>query len=99
MNDRHRWVVDLAKRAGVARVIVNGSCVTDKLEPNDVDCALLIGPGFPADSAAEAELLTGLPFVNIEIVSLDAFFFRQLTETFFATDRNMVAKGMLGVDL
>jgi hypothetical protein len=32
----------------VQRVVVNGSFVTDKLEPNDVDCVLLIvGRAFP----------------------------------------------------
>jgi hypothetical protein len=33
-----RWLVDLAKRAGVVRLVVNGSCVTYAPEPNDVDC-------------------------------------------------------------
>lgn len=42
-----RWLVDLARRAGVARLIINGSFVTEVFEPNDVDCALLIGAGFP----------------------------------------------------
>src|SRR5262245_48466183 len=54
-----QWLVDLARRAGVERIVVNGSFVTDKLEPNDVDCVLLIGSGFPRDAAAEAELLAG----------------------------------------
>jgi hypothetical protein len=36
------WLVDMARRAGVQRIVVNGSFVTDKLEPNDVDCVLLI---------------------------------------------------------
>jgi len=40
--DSLRWMVDLAKRAGVQRIVVNGSFVTEKLEPNDVDCVLLI---------------------------------------------------------
>src|SRR5262245_38317604 len=35
------WLVDLAKRAGVQRIVVNGSFVTAVLEPNDVDCVLL----------------------------------------------------------
>jgi hypothetical protein len=52
-----RWLVDLARRAGAQRIVVNGSLVTDKLEPNDVDCVLLIGPGFPSNAAAERELL------------------------------------------
>jgi hypothetical protein len=37
-----RWLVDLARRAGILRIIVNGSFVADVYEPNDVDCALLI---------------------------------------------------------
>jgi hypothetical protein len=50
----------------VQRIVVNGSFVTEKLEPNDVDCVLLIGPAFPHDAAAEAELQAGLPFMNME---------------------------------
>ena len=76
---------------------MNGSFVTDKLEPNDVDCVLLIGPGFPQDPAAEAELLAGLPFINFELVDEEAF--RQFTERTYATDRNLVPKGMLEVVL
>jgi len=90
-----RWLVDLARRAGVQRLVVNGSFVTDKLEPNDVDCVLLIGPGFPRDAAAEAELLGGLPFINVELVDVEGF--RQFTERTFATDRNLIPKGMLEV--
>jgi len=92
-----RWLVDLARRAGVQKIVVNGSFVTDKLEPNDVDCVLLIGPGFPQDPAAEAELLAGLPFINFELVDEEAF--RQFTERTYATDRNMVPKGMVEVIL
>ena len=92
-----RWLVDLAKRAGVQRIVVNGSFVTDKLEPNDVDCVLLIGPDFPHDATAEAELLAGLPFINLELVDLTAF--EYFTERIFATDRNLVPKGMLEIVL
>jgi hypothetical protein len=53
--DSLRWLVDLARRAGALRLTVNGSFVTDRAEPNDVDCVLLIGPGFPHDAAAEKE--------------------------------------------
>jgi hypothetical protein len=74
---------------------VNGSFVTDKLEPNDVDCALLIGKGFPADRVAEGDLLAGLPFITLELVGPKPF--QQLTERTFATDRNLVPKGMLEV--
>lgn len=90
-----RWLVDLAQRAGVQRIVVNGSFATDKLEPNDVDCVLLIEADFPRDAAAEVELLAGLPFINLELV--DAEGFRQFTERIFATDRDLIPKGMLEV--
>lgn len=90
-----RWLIDLAQRAGVQRIVVNGSFVTDKLEPNDVDCVLLIESNFPQDAVAEAELLAGLPFINLELV--DAEGFQQFTERTFATDRNLVPKGLVEV--
>jgi hypothetical protein len=54
--DSVRWMIDLARRADVKRIVLNGSFVTDIIEPNDVDCVLLIGRGFPTDAAAEAAL-------------------------------------------
>ncbi len=51
------WLVELAWRAGIQRIVVNGSYVADKLEPNDVDCVLLVGDGFPRDEAAEADVI------------------------------------------
>lgn len=90
-----RWLVEWALRAGVQRIVVNGSFVTDKLEPNDVDCVLLVEAGFPRDPTAETELLAGLPFIKMELVDLEGF--RQFTERTFATDRNLVPKGMVEV--
>ena len=89
------WLVELARRAGAQRIVVNGGFVTDKLEPNDVDCVLLVEEGFPRDEAAEAELLRGLPFVNMELVDQEAF--EQFTEKTFSTDRDLVPKGMIEV--
>jgi len=94
-TDSLRWLVGLARRAGAERIVVNGSFVTDKSEPNDVDCVLLIGSEFPRDAAAEAELLAGVPFINLELVDTEGF--RHLTERTFATDRNQVPKGMVEV--
>ena len=90
-----RWLVDLAWRAGVLRIVVNGSFVTDKMEPNDVDCVVLIGADFPRDAASEEELLAGLPFINLELV--DQAGFQLFTERTYATDRNMIPKGMVEV--
>src|SRR5262249_37528818 len=91
------WLVDLARRSGARRLIVNGSFVTDRPEPNDVDCALLVAPGFPTDPRAEKELRDGLPFIALDLVGEDQF--RILTERFFATDRLAVPKGMIEVVL
>jgi hypothetical protein len=44
-------MVNLASRAGVQRIVLNGSFVTDIMEPNDVDCLLLVGRGFQRTAA------------------------------------------------
>jgi hypothetical protein len=89
------WLVDLARRAGVERIIVNGSFVTDKLEPNDVDCALLAGADYPRDAAAAEELLAGLPFVEMHI--LGSARFDRFVQTIFGTDRALVPKGVIEI--
>jgi hypothetical protein len=90
-----RWLVDTARRAGVLRVIVNGSFIADVYEPNDVDCALLIGPDYPTDAAADAELQQGLPFIHAEFLTEQAF--AAFVSAFFGTDRGGVAKGVIEV--
>ncbi len=69
--------------------------MTDVLEPNDVDCVLLIGAGLPRVKSAEAELLLGLPFLEVSIVSQTDF--DLLVDEFFATDRQSIEKGMVEV--
>jgi hypothetical protein len=90
-----RWMIDLAKRAGVHRIILNGSFVTDIIEPNDVDCALLVGPGVPVEPEAVAELEAGLPFLQVQLVRQDLF--DDYVNVIFATDRWGSAKGMVEV--
>ena len=41
--------VEAARKAGVRRLLVNGSFVTNKLSPNDVDIVFLPGPEYPRD--------------------------------------------------
>jgi hypothetical protein len=91
------WLVDIAQRAGIARIIINGSFVTDVLEPNDADCVLLIGPDYPREAAAEAELSAGLPFLEVQIVEEEGF--EYLVGRFFATDQDSNPKGMIEVML
>ena len=90
-----RWMVDLAVRAGVQRIVLNGSFVTDIMEPNDVDCALLIGRGYPADAIAEAELKAGLPFLDIAFARQADF--DEFVGEVFAEDRLGTSKGMIEV--
>jgi hypothetical protein len=92
-----RWLVELARRAGVHRIILNGSFVTDIMEPNDVDCVLLIGRGFSTDAAAEADLNAGLPFLELKIVREAAF--DRYVAVIFGTDRNGIPKGMIEIIL
>lgn len=90
--DSVRWMIDLAIRAGVQRIVLNGSFVTDIIEPNDVDCVLLIGADFPNDPAAEKELLDGLPFLEVALV--DEMEFDYFVNRFFAFNRMREEKGM-----
>jgi hypothetical protein len=92
-----RWMMDLAKRAGVRRIVLNGSFVTDIIEPNDVDCVLLVGPGFPAHAEAQAELEAGLPFLEVRLGGDDLF--DKYVSDIFATDRRGNVKGMVEVIL
>lgn len=65
------WLVEPAR--AVQRVVVGGSMVTGKWEPNDVDCLLLQGPAFGQDEAADDELRAGLPFMEMVVVGQAEF--------------------------
>jgi hypothetical protein len=93
--DSVRWLVELARKAEVVRIILNGSFVTDALEPNDVDCALLLSTDFPLDPTATAELVEGLPFVDLHMTEPKEF--EIMVEQLYASDRDAVAKGVIEV--
>jgi hypothetical protein len=93
--DSVRWLVDMAKKAGVQRLIINGSFVTDVFEPNDVDCALLLSVDFPLDPTAAADLNEGLPFIDLHMA--EAKEFAILVEQLYASDRDSVPKGVIEV--
>jgi hypothetical protein len=92
-----RWLVDLARGAGVEAVVINGSFVTAIRDPNDVDCLLLVSDAFVADTTVDAAMEDGLPFLEIEVVSQSEFDY--FVEKFFAEDRRHVRKGMIEVIL
>ncbi len=91
------WLVDLARRAGIERLIVNGSFVTDVFEPNDVDCVLLMGVTFPRDLRAAEELGAGLPYAHLQVVYQERFDY--LVNRFFASDSRGNRKGVIEVPL
>jgi hypothetical protein len=92
-----QWLVELARRAGVQRVVVGGSFVTDKWEPNDVDCLLLQGPAFGHDEEADNELRAGLPFIDMVVVRKADF--DLYVDQIYGTDRHGNARGLVEVIL
>ena len=92
-----REMIALAARAGVQRIVLNGSFVTDIIEPNDVDCTLLVPLDYPRGTAAEDELLKGLPFLDMALV--DQVDFDYFVDRLFAFDRLRETKGMIEVNL
>ena len=92
-----QWMVELAVRAGVQRIVLNGSFVTDIMEPNDVDCVLLFASGKRTDRLALKQLRDGLPFLSIALVNQEGF--DELANDFFANDRLGVPKGLVEVVL
>jgi hypothetical protein len=92
-----RWMIDLATRAGAERIVLNGSFVTDIMEPNDVDCVLLFAHGKRKDRKAFRELKRGLPFLDVSVVNQRDF--DSLVGKFFAADRKGLLKGMIEVVL
>ena len=93
--DSLRWLLPLCRRAGVARLLINGSFVTAKQEPNDVDCVALQGSGYRSNSSAAAELRHGLPFTELKIVNEQDY--ERFRDVLFASDRHMIGKGVVEV--
>jgi hypothetical protein len=85
-----------ARRAGVARVIVNGSYVTSKRAPNDVDVVILPGADYPRHEFAFSEQEMEWPFLQVYVAmdeaDLEAWSFQD-----FGTDRHQRLKGVVEV--
>ncbi|HEY3245997.1 MAG TPA: hypothetical protein VGM03_21860 [Phycisphaerae bacterium] len=65
------------------------------MEPNDVDCVLLLRRGRLRERAARRVLAKGLPYLEIAIVRPREF--DRMINVYFATDRYGAAKGMVEV--
>lgn len=85
-----------AKRAGVQRVIVNGSYVTAMESPNDVDILMLPGIKYPRGETALKQELVAWPFLHILVVA-DDLELAEWSAQHFGVDRILVAKGVVEV--
>lgn len=87
------WLIELVKRAGGRRIVINGSFVTDAPEPNDVDCVVLIDETYPWDVAADITLAEGLPFLQLELLFQSDF--DSMVNDVYGTDRDATPKGVV----
>jgi hypothetical protein len=90
--------LEAARIAGVRRLLVNGSFVTGKLDPNDVDVVLLPGQDYPRQGSRLDDEDLVWPFLQIIVAADDADFEAWATRQ-FGTDRNRRPKGVVEVEL
>ncbi len=90
--------VDWARRAGIARVVVNGSYVTSKAAPNDVDLVALPGADYPRGESACSQQEARWPFLQV-FIAVDAANLEEWSLRDFGTDRDRRAKGVIEVSL
>jgi hypothetical protein len=81
-----------------ARLIVNGSFVTAKVSPNDVDLIVLPGLNYPRDQPPTRDDEILWPFLQI-LVAADAADRKAWAVQDFGTDRNLRPKGVAEVIL
>ena len=87
-----------ARTAGVRRLLVNGSFVTGKLAPNDVDVVLLPGADYPRGGKKLDDEDLIWPFLQL-IVAADDADFEHWAIRQFGTDRQKRPKGVVEVEL
>jgi hypothetical protein len=90
--------IEWARRAGVRRLVVNGSFVTAKRAPNDVDLIILPGPDFPQDQSPAPDEEVYWPFLQVLVAADEADLDRWALQD-FGTDRNQRPKGVVEVIL
>jgi hypothetical protein len=85
-----------ARRADIQRVIVNGSYVSAKTAPNDVDVVVLPGAEYPRGELACSEQEARWPFLQI-LIAVDDSDLEEWSLHDFGTDRNRRSKGVVEV--
>jgi hypothetical protein len=90
--------IEAARKAGVRRPLVNGSFVTGKLSPNDVDIVVLPDPDHHRQRPGLGSDELVWPFLQI-IVAADDADFEAWAARQFGTDRTRRPKGVVEVIL
>jgi hypothetical protein len=90
--------IEMARLARVRRLLVNGSFVTAKAAPNDVDVVILPDSRFADDSRRLEPDELVWPFLQI-IVAADDADFEAWATTQFGTDRQRRPKGVVEISL
>jgi hypothetical protein len=90
--------IEWARRAGVRRLVVNGSFVTAKVAPNNVDLIILPGPDFPIDQPQAPDEEVYWPFLQVLVAADDDDLERWALQD-FGTDRYQRPKGVVEVML
>ncbi len=90
--------IDWARRAGVERLIVNGSYVTEASSPQDVDLVILPGPDYPRGQPSAFDEELTWPFLHV-LVAADSDDLEAWAMRDFGTDRLGRPKGVAEVVL
>ena len=90
--------IEWARRAGIRRVVVNGSFVTAKTSPNDVDIVVLPAADYPREAGACIDEESRWPFLQI-VVAVDDDDLEAWALEDFGTDRTRLKKGVAEVML
>ena len=85
--------VQWSRNAGILRMVVDGSFVTSRVSPNDVDVVILPPAGFPLSGALE-ETERLWPFIHV-IVATDQADLEKWARVDFSTDRKGVIRGVV----
>jgi hypothetical protein len=85
-----------ARQAGIKRVIVNGSYVTSKIAPNDVDLVALPGVEYPKHELSWGQSEIRWPFLQV-FIAVDEADLECWAKGDFGTDRDQFPKGVVEV--
>jgi hypothetical protein len=86
--------VQWARQAGIIRLIVDGSYVTGKEEPNDVDVVILPGPDYPRQQQPARASARRWPFLHVQVAGDEADFQRWAVVD-FGIDRDGEPRGVV----